>query len=104
MGKAKFRQKHVDRSCTNAKTCLPKSSIEGIESNSGCPGLCRHRPGRPLLLSTPVWDDFHFLVLAFLQGLSACFYLNSALHMQKIQITIRTMGVMTILPALIKGK
>ena len=43
-------------------------------------------------LLIPVLDDFHFHVLAFLQGLSTCFYLNSALLMQKIQITIRTMG------------
>ena len=59
----------------------------------GCPLLCRHRPGHSLLLSIPSMDDFHFRVLAFQQCLSTCFYLNLALPMQKIQITIRTMGV-----------
>ena len=44
-------------------------------------------------LLIPVLDDFHFRVLAFLQGLSTCFHLNLALLTQKIQITIRTMGV-----------
>ena len=43
-------------------------------------------------LLIPVLDDFHFRVLAFLQGLSTCFHLNLALLTQKIQITIRTMG------------
>ena len=42
-------------------------------------------------LLIPVSDDFHFHVLAFLQGLSTCFHQNLALHMQKIQIDIRTM-------------
>ena len=44
-------------------------------------------------LLIPVLDDFHFRVLALLQGLSTCFHLNFALLTQKIQITIRTMGV-----------
>ena len=42
-------------------------------------------------LLIPVSDDFHFHVLAFLQGLSTCFHQNLDLHTQKIQIDIRTM-------------
>ena len=45
----------------------------------------------------PVLDDFHFRVLAFLQGQYTCFYLNLALPTQKIQINIRTMGELSTL-------
>ena len=48
-------------------------------------------------LLIPVLDDFHFHVLAFLQGLSTCFHQNLALPKQKIQITIQTRGVECIL-------
>ena len=53
-------------------------------------------------LLIPVLDDFHFRVLAFLQGLSTCFHLNLALLTQKIHITIRTMGVRPVAMLLLK--
>ena len=69
---------------------------------NGCPGLCQHRPGHPLGKKIPVWYDFHFRVLAFLQGLSTCFHLNLALPKQKIQITIQTRGAWNLAMTLLK--
>ena len=97
LGKTKFRWKHVDRPCRNAKTQKWKSYHTGIFFPNGCPGLCRHRPRHPLGKKILVWYDFHFHVLAFLQGLSTCFHLNLALHKQKIQITIKTRGVASLI-------
>ena len=59
---------------------------------TGLVGMPKHENENHPTQELKVTVDALVYVLAFLQGLFAFFYLDSALHMQKIQITIRNMG------------